>query len=217
MSTAADCLFELGTEELPPTALRGLRDALATAFTRGLDEARLAHGAIESFASPRRLALIVRDLSHTQPDRAVERRGPAVAAAFDAGGKPTKAAEGFARSCATSVDALERMATDQGEWLVFRSQESGRGAAELLPEIARQALEALPIPKRMRWGAGAAEFVRPAHWLVFLHGSEVVPCRLLDVDAGRETRGPLSGERSRHAPRARPCRRPADLSEIAVN
>ena len=189
MADRADLLFELGTEELPPKALKKLRDALCAEFVAGLEKASLDHGAVKAYAAPRRLALWVRDLALNQPDRDVERRGPAVQAAFDGDGKPTKAAEGFARSCGTSVDQLERIATDKGEWLGFKVHEAGQPAAQLLPKIADEALAKLPIPKRMRWGSSDAEFVRPVHWLAFLHGEAVVPCTLLDAEAGRQTRG----------------------------
>ena len=189
MAEAADLLFELGTEELPPTALKRLRDALRDEFVAGLEKAHLSHGAVKAYATPRRLALWIRGLALRQPDRNVERRGPAVKAAFDAQGQPTRAATGFAGSCGTSVDKLERAVTDKGEWLVYRGHEKGQHASELLPGIARQALDRLPIPKRMRWGDSEAEFVRPVHWLVFLHGETIVPGTLLDATAGNETRG----------------------------
>ena len=185
----ADLLFELGTEELPPLALRRLSDALTHEFVAGLEQANLSHGAVESFATPRRLGVRVRDCSTRQPDRSVERRGPAVQAAFDADGKPTKAAEGFARSCGTTVDQLERQQTAKGEWLVYHVREDGRAAQDLLPGIAEQALNRLPIPKRMRWGDSEAQFVRPVHWLLFLLGDDVVPCTLLDATADRQTHG----------------------------
>jgi len=205
MADVADFLFELGTEELPPKALRRLRDALQKEFVAGLDKAGLAHGAVKAFAAPRRLALLISDLALTQPDRDTERRGPAVKAAFDAEGKPTKAAEGFAQSCGTTVDKLERLSTDKGEWLVYHSHEKGEAARQLLPGIADQALQHLPIPKRMRWGSSDAEFVRPVHWLILLHGDEVVPCTLLDAEAGRETRGHRF-----HHPQAMTITRPDD-------
>ena len=189
MTDTKDLLFELGTEELPPVALKKLSAALTAEFVAGLDKVNLEHGEVESYATPRRLALLVKDCGVQQPDRNIERRGPAVKAAFDADGNPTKAAEGFARSCGTSVEHLERMTTDKGEWLVYQVQEKGRAAAELLPGIAEQALNRLPIPKRMRWGASEAQFVRPVHWLLFLHGDQVVPCTLLDAKAGAYTYG----------------------------
>ncbi|MCU7920091.1 MAG: glycine--tRNA ligase subunit beta [Candidatus Thiodiazotropha sp. (ex Epidulcina cf. delphinae)] len=189
MAEHAPLLFELGTEELPPKALKHLSNALTEAFVSGLDQANLSHGAVESYATPRRLALLVHDCRTRQPDREIERRGPAVQAAFDAAGNPTKAAEGFARSCRATVDQLQRTKTDKGEWLTFRTQENGLSAAELLPDIASQALNKLPIPKRMRWGASKAQFVRPVHWLLFMHGDQVVPCSLLDAHADRMTYG----------------------------
>lgn len=189
MVKSADLLFELGTEELPPVALKKLSDALTRAFVDGLQRANLSHGAVHAYATPRRLALRVEACSTAQPDRETERRGPAVQAAFDADGNPTKAAQGFARSCNTSVDQLERLRTDKGEWLVYRFQELGKPTAELLPGIAEEALNRLPIPKRMRWGTSEAQFVRPVQWLLFLLGEQVVPCRLLDTDAGNQTRG----------------------------
>ncbi len=179
-----DLIFELGTEELPPIALKRLSQALEKEFISGLKEAGLSHGSVISHATPRRLALVVADCATRQPDRKLEKRGPAVQAAFDADGNPTKAAEGFARSCGTSVDKLDRLKTDKGEWLMLQLEEKGKPALELLPGIAEQALNRLPIPKRMRWGSSDAQFVRPVHWLVFKQGDDIVPCQLLDVQAG---------------------------------
>jgi glycyl-tRNA synthetase beta chain len=189
MPEHADLLFEVGTEELPPGSLSRLSEALLGAFTEGLIQANLDHGPAQPYATPRRLGLEVARVALRQPDREVERRGPAVAAAFDANGRPTRAAEGFARSCGTDVGQLERLETPKGQWLVHRYREKGRSATELLPMVAEEALRRLPIPKRMRWGTSEAEFVRPVHWVVFLHGHEVVPCTLLDAGAGRATRG----------------------------
>ena len=189
MAENADLIFELGTEELPPVALKRLSEALTREFVAGLDAANLKHGDVTSYAAPRRLALLVRDLDTAQPDRDLEKRGPAVKAAYDADGNPTKAAEGFARSCGTTVEKLDRMSTDKGEWLVYQVHETGKAAAELLPEIAENALNRLPIPKRMRWGDSEAQFVRPVHWLLFLHGEKVVDCTILDAKADRQTRG----------------------------
>jgi glycyl-tRNA synthetase beta chain len=189
MNQCKDLLFELGTEELPPVALRRLSAALTEEFVAGLEKAGLTHAEVTSFATPRRLAVLVKDCAEKQPDREGERRGPALQASFDAQGNPSKAAQGFARSCGTSVDKLERIKTDKGEWLGFRLHEPGKPAMELLPGIAEHALNRLPIPKRMRWGQSEAQFVRPVHWLLFLHGTDVVPCRLLDAEAGPFTRG----------------------------
>ncbi|HEC05790.1 MAG TPA: glycine--tRNA ligase subunit beta [Thiolapillus brandeum] len=189
MTSSQDLIFELGTEELPPVALKKLSAALESEFVAGLKNAGLDHGKVVSYAAPRRLALLVEGLITRQPNRKTEKRGPAVQAAFDADGNPSKAAEGFARSCGTTVDQLDRLKTDKGEWLMYQVEEKGKAAAELLPEIAENALNRLPIPKRMRWGSSDAQFVRPVHWLLFKQGSDVIPCRLLDVDAGELSYG----------------------------
>ncbi|MES9902986.1 MAG: glycine--tRNA ligase subunit beta [Sedimenticola sp.] len=189
MAESADLLFELGTEELPPVALKKLSEALTASFVTGLERAGLAHGAVTPYATPRRLALLVEGCSLSQPDREVERRGPAIQAAFDKEGNATKAAQGFARSCGTEPANLERMKTDKGEWLMYRIREVGKPASQLLPAIAEEALNRLPIPKRMRWGNLETQFVRPVHWLLFLHGDNVVKCNILNAEAGRTTRG----------------------------
>ena len=189
MSRNRDLLVEIGTEELPPGALRPLRDAFAEAFARALADAHLDAGAISAYATPRRLALSVAGLALSQPDREVEHKGPPVSVAFDADGEPTRAAIAFADKCGVDVAALDRDETDKGAWLVHRATEPGRPAAEVLPGCLARALDGLPIPRRMRWGAGDEEFVRPVHWLVLLHGGEVVPARCFGVDAGRATRG----------------------------
>lgn len=189
MADRATLLFELGTEELPPKALKRLSEALTQHFVDGLDQAGLEHGEVENFATPRRLALRVQACMLKQPDRQIERRGPALQAAYDKDGNPTKAAEGFARSCGTTVDQLSKMETEKGTWLAYQVDQPGQAASELLPGIAEQALNRLPIPKRMRWGASEAQFVRPVHWLMFLHGEQVVECTLLDAKADRLTYG----------------------------
>ena len=188
MSTQ-DFLVELGTEELPPKALRKLSDAFTNGILNRLEAAGLKCGAHQSFAAPRRLALLIHDLETAQPDKNVERRGPAVQAAFDAEGNPSKAAQGFARSCGVEVTDLDRMETRKGAWLVYRSVEQGKATSELLPAIISASLEELPIPKRMRWGRSRTEFVRPVQWLVTLLGEEVVDCEILGMKSGRETRG----------------------------
>lgn len=189
MSDVRDLLIELGTEELPPKALKKLINAFEAGIKQGLEQAELKFSAIRSYAAPRRLAVVVNDLQIRQQDRFVERRGPAVKAAFDEEGNPTKALQGFARSCGVSVDDLDKVDTDKGAWLVFKQQQEGAETTSLIPAILQQALHDLPIPKRMRWGDLPGEFVRPAHWLVLLFGDEVVPVELLGVRAGRESRG----------------------------
>ena len=189
MSSAKSLLIELGTEELPPKALRGLMDAFTSQIIAGLDQAELPHGAHCRFATARRLAVLVHAVALQQPERQIERKGPALQIAYDATGQPTPAALGFARSCGVGVERLCRLETAKGAWLGYRGTEPGRDAAELLPEIIAQALARLPIAKRMRWGTGQAEFVRPVHWLVLLLGEAVVPARLLDTASGNASRG----------------------------
>ncbi|MTI63633.1 glycine--tRNA ligase subunit beta [Methylophaga sp.] len=184
-----DLLIELGTEELPPKALAKLSQAFHQGVEQGLKKAELKFDDIRPYATPRRLALVISKLQTKQPDRVVERRGPAVTAAFDEDGNPTKALLGFAGSCGVEVDDLDTMKTDKGAWLVFKQEQAGAAAADLLPDIIQQALNDLPIPKRMRWGDLPGEFVRPVHWLIVLLGDEVVPMDLLGVSADRFTRG----------------------------
>ncbi len=189
MSERQDFLVEIGTEELPPRALATLSAHFCDEIARRLADTRLEHGAIHAFATPRRLAVRVDALAVRQPEQTTERRGPAVAAAFDAQGQPTGAALGFARSCGVPFEALSRTRTDMGEWLCHRARAAGRSASALLPALVEAALAALPIPKRMRWGDGDVEFVRPVHWVVMLLGESVVPGRVLGIEAGRTTRG----------------------------
>ena len=190
MSAAArDFLLEIGTEELPPKSLLALATAFADGVAKGLAEAGLSHKAVEKFATPRRLAVRVRKLAERQPDRAIERRGPPLKAAFDAQGGPTQAALAFAKSCGVDVGALERLETPKGAWLVHRGTEAGAGTMSLLPGIVQASLDGLPIARRMRWGAGEAQFVRPVHWVLMLFGREVVPCTILDVPSGDLTYG----------------------------
>ncbi|MDH5358487.1 MAG: glycine--tRNA ligase subunit beta [Gammaproteobacteria bacterium] len=189
MSDVRDLLIELGTEELPPKALKKLMLAFETGIKQGLEKAELSFSAIRSYAAPRRMAVVVDDLQVRQQDRMVERRGPALTAAFDDEGNPTKALQGFARSCGVEVDDLEKVETDKGVWLGFKQQQTGAETASLIPEILQNALHELPIPKRMRWGSLPGEFVRPVHWLVLLFGEEVIPQELLGVTSGRDSRG----------------------------
>ncbi|MEX0707115.1 MAG: glycine--tRNA ligase subunit beta [Woeseia sp.] len=182
-------IVEIGTEELPPKALRGLMDAFANGLAALLESERLEHGAVRAFASPRRLAVHVAALALAQPDRDVEHKGPPVAVAFDRNGKPTRAAEAFAGKCGVAVDALERVETPKGAWLVARTTETGQSAAALLPELVQRALDGLPIPRRMRWGSNDAEFVRPVHWVLMLHGTGVVPGEVLGIRTSNTTRG----------------------------
>ncbi|MBI1196171.1 MAG: glycine--tRNA ligase subunit beta [Gammaproteobacteria bacterium] len=189
MSDRRTLLFELGSEELPPKALFRLSEALKSEIVDGLDKAGLEHGAVEVYATPRRLAVMVKELSGAQADREVERKGPALQAAFDAQGNPKPAVLGFARSCGVDPADLERVETPKGTWLVHRFQQKGQTVVEILPGLLSTALERLPIPKRMRWGALDEQFVRPVHWLVLLFGGEVVPFSIFNLTSDRTTYG----------------------------
>lgn len=189
MTTQRDLLIEIGTEELPPKALRRMRDALQASLDALLDENRLAHGSSHAYATPRRLAMLIRDVPVAQPDREVTKRGPALKAAFDADGKPTKPAEGFARSCGVTVSELDELQTDKGSWLVYHSTETGQASSKVIPGLLEKALKTLPMPKRMRWGNSDIEFVRPLHWIVLLFGGEAIKASVLGIDSDRYSRG----------------------------
>lgn len=182
-------LVEIGTAELPPKALRSLAEAFADNFKAELTKADLAFGDVEWFASPRRLALKVSGLAGEQPSKSVEKRGPAVAQAFDAEGKPTKAAEGWARGNGITVEQAERLVTDKGEWLVHTAKVEGRPAVDLLGELVASALAKLPIPKMMRWGDKTIQFVRPVFTVTLLLDGELVPAHILGIDSARTLRG----------------------------
>jgi glycyl-tRNA synthetase beta chain len=187
--SSKDLLFELCTEELPPRTLQELSTALIEGVAKGLTNAGIPHGKIHGYATPRRLAVSVKNLAERQPDRQVERRGPPLRNAFDEHGAPTAAASAFAKSCGVEVAELSKLVNDKGAWLQFRGTESGAATATLLSGILTQAVAALPIAKRMRWGAHAAEFVRPVHSVVLLHGADVVPVEILGLPSGRVTSG----------------------------
>lgn len=189
MSTQRDLLIEIGTEELPPKALAGLSRAFEQNILKGLEDAALAPQSIKRFSAPRRLALLSKQLPSVQQDQEILKRGPALTAAFGEDGCPTKAAQGFARSCGVEVEVLDKLETDKGAWLVYKQFEKGRSLQQLLPDIVNQALAALPIPRRMRWGNSSVEFVRPVHWIVLLYGDDVVKANILGIDAGRYTHG----------------------------
>lgn len=184
-----DFLVELGTEELPPKALKPLSDAFTQGIARGLEEAGIEFGRVEAFAAPRRLAVRIRNLADSQPDKSVEKRGPAVKAAFDDAGNPTRALTGFATSLGVTPDQLDTLETDKGAWVVYRTVEQGKPTVELMPELVEQSLAGLPIPKRMRWGAHRTEFVRPVHWVVMLFGNKVIEAPIMGLNPGNKTRG----------------------------
>ena len=184
-----ELLFEIGTEELPPTSLRELAGALAAGLSAKLDEQGIHHGKLRQFCTPRRLAVIVEDVAVRQPEQVRFRRGPSVASAFDRNGKATKAAIGFAQSCGVEVEDLERERSDKGEWLVFKKLDEGQLTAVLLPLMLEKVLNELPIAKRMRWGNGSAEFVRPIHWVCMVLGEETVVGEIFGVTIGQVTFG----------------------------
>jgi len=189
MSRQDNLLVELGTEELPPKALLNLSAAFSAGLEKQLRGAGFEFTALTSYATPRRLAVRIEQIAAEQPERVETRRGPAVAAAFDASGAATKAAQGFARSCGVDVAALGRLKSDEGEWLCFEQRVAGRRLFDVLAEMVNVALAGLPIPKRMRWGAHTAEFVRPAHWVVMLYGADVIAGEVLGLSSGRVTQG----------------------------
>jgi glycyl-tRNA synthetase beta chain len=187
--SAQDLLFELGTEELPPRALPSLSAALTEGVVHGLKAAGIPHGRVHAYATPRRLAVRIQKLAEQQPDKEVERRGPPLKNSFDPQGAPTQAAMAFAKNCGVTVTDLAQLETDKGAWLVFRGIERGAATVSLLGDIINQAVAALPSPKRMRWGAGTVEFVRPVHSVVLLYGDTVVPVLVLGLPSGRVTFG----------------------------
>ena len=184
-----NCLVELGTEELPPKALKSLGEAFATQFEAALTQADLSFDSVSWFAAPRRLAVYVSGLAEGQADKVVEKRGPAVSAAFDADGNPTKAAQGWARGNGIDVADAERLVTDKGEWLLHKAHVPGQSVAELLEGLINQAVSKLPIPKPMRWGNYNTQFIRPVHTLCVLYGSEVVNVSVLGLTSGRVVQG----------------------------
>ena len=187
--TTQNFLVEIGTEELPPKALKTLATSFADNVEAELNQAGLTFDKIEWFAAPRRLAVKVLNLATQQPSKEIEKRGPAVSAAFDAEGKPTKAAEGWARGCGITVEQAERIATDKGEWLVHRAKIEGQPTKNLLNDIVANALAKLPIPKPMRWADKTVQFIRPVHTVTMLLGDELIEGEILGVSSARTIRG----------------------------
>ena len=187
--TTQNFLVEIGTEELPPKALKTLATSFADNVEAELNQAGLTFDKIEWFAAPRRLAVKVLNLATQQPSKEIEKRGPAVSVAFDAEGKPTKAAEGWARGCGITVDQAERIATDKGEWLVHRAKIEGQPTKNLLNDIVANALAKLPIPKPMRWADKTVQFIRPVHTVTMLLGDELIEGEILGVASARTIRG----------------------------
>lgn len=192
MSKTNTLLIEIGTEELPPKALKKLGQAFASELYQAVVENNLLesdNGEYQWFASPRRLAVSIPGVLTQQADQTIEKLGPAIKAAYDKDGNPTPAALGFAKSCGTELDKLQTKQTDKGERLSFNQHQAGKTSAEIIPELIELANKKLPIPKRMRWGSGNAEFIRPVHWLVILHGSQLIEAEVLSVKSNTISRG----------------------------
>lgn len=177
-----DFLVELGTEELPPKALPKLAKAFANGLSEELAQAGIKYEELKPYATPRRLAVLVEGINDHQADQQIERRGPSAKA-------PEKAVQGFAASCGVSIEQLEIIPSEKGEYYYFKAIEKGQPTPKLLPQLVETALTGLPIPKYMRWGSSRIEFTRPVHWLVMLWGEQVIECEILGLKAGRETRG----------------------------
>ncbi len=182
-------LIEIGTEELPPTAAKKLTDTLSSFISTQLSESGFTFTDVSPYVTPRRLALTISEISHQQPGQNIERKGPAIKAAYDDKGEPTKAALGFAKSCGVDIKDLETLESGKGAWLYFKSLCAGKSLQQVLPEIIEQGLSKLPIPKSMRWGSSDVEFVRPIHWVVVMYGSDVVPCTIKNIAASNITYG----------------------------
>ena len=182
-------LIEVGTEELPPKSLRKLAESFLSNFTEELKKAEIPFAEAKWYAAPRRLALSIKQIALAQEDKIVEKRGPAISSAFDAEGNPTKAAQGWARGNGISVDQAERLATDKGEWLIYRANVKGVETKSLIAEMAQRALDKLPIPKPMRWGNNKTQFIRPVHTVTILLGDELVDGELLGIKSARTIRG----------------------------
>lgn len=184
-----DFIFELGCEELPSAAVWPLANEFANYLLAALDKAQLSYGEVKRFATPRRLAIVIRDVQTEQASHTVTRKGPAALAAFDQDGNPTPALAGFAKSCGVPVEYLKRIQTDKGDWMVCETKSTGSKTKDLIPTLVSQALAALPIAKPMRWGNGDEEFARPVHWAVMIYGDEVIDTQILGVKTGRNSRG----------------------------
>ena len=189
MTKCEDFLVEIHTEELPPKTLLKLAEAFQSQIVERIQKAELSFDRCDVYAAPRRLAVCVKNLASSQPDQTVERKGPAINAAFDAHGKPTPACVGFARSCGVTPQELLTIKNHQGEWVGYQQHVPGKSVAELMPAIVEQSAMALPISKRMRWGNGDVQFVRPVHSVILMYGDQVIPATILGCVTGRKTRG----------------------------
>jgi glycyl-tRNA synthetase beta chain len=186
---ASDLLLELGAEEIPASFIEPALTDMARLFSEKAKAARLAHGEIRHFGTPRRLALLVQGVADKSEDISKEALGPSVRAAFDAAGKPTKAAEKFAEGHKLSVDQLKRVSTPKGEYLAVQVHEKGAPAAEILKGLLHELVHAIKFKKSMRWADVDVAFARPLQWIVALLGEEVLPVVLGDVKSGRVSYG----------------------------
>lgn len=184
-----DFLVEIGTEELPPRSLFTLVESFASGMVKSLQTANITHGAVKTYATPRRLAVLIEAVANKQPDTHVSRLGPTLVNAFDPAGTPTKAALGFAASCGVALEQLQQTDGPQGRVLQYAGIRAGAATMGLLPAMVATALEGLPIAKRMRWGSGEQQFVRPVHWVLMLYGTRVVEAEILGIHSGRTSRG----------------------------
>ncbi|NDH09389.1 MAG: glycine--tRNA ligase subunit beta, partial [Gammaproteobacteria bacterium] len=177
-----DILFELGTEELPSGLVKPLAKNVLNLLLQYLDEAEMTYGATRYFSSPRRIGVVIQDVPARQENRMQVRRGPANSAAHDANGAPSKALLGFARSCGVELDALTLETTDKGQWWIYQYEQEGQTTSSLLPELFKQAVVAVNIPKPMRWGAETFAFARPVHWAILMYGDQVLDTDILGVN-----------------------------------
>ena len=184
-----DFLFEIGCEELPTNHQDTLAKNIADLVQQGLNEVNIQHGDVHTYATPRRIAVLIYDVNATQPSREIERQGPSYASAYDKQGTPTLACFGFARSCGISTDQLEIKETPKGKRVFCRVKQQGKPTIELLPNLVNDALRKLPLPKSMRWGNNDFTFIRPVQWIVMLFGRDVVPATVFGKKATRETQG----------------------------
>ena len=182
-------LIELGTEELPPKVLKKLATTFLEQIKIQLDSAELSHEKIKWFATPRRIAVLISALEGQQADKIIEKRGPAINVAFDANGNASKAAMGWARSNGIEVEQAERLITDKGEWLLYRSTQAGKSVAQLIPEMVSIALVKLPIAKPMRWGSTRTQFIRPVHTLTLMYGTDIISGEMLGVKSNNKVTG----------------------------
>jgi len=189
MLDRAPLLIELGVEELPAASVLPLAEHLGQSLRQALTDADFQPGELQVFATPRRMAALIQNVAGVQPEQDIQRRGPAVSAAFDNAGDPSKALTGFARSCGVAIEQLEHLTTDKGKWMVFNARQPGQSLTSLVNSVLPQLLKTMPMPQRMRWSDRSDEFLRPTLWLVALHGDEVLPVSVLSLDAGNITLG----------------------------